>query len=550
MKLPFHLCLVLSLLLTPALACGGFQAGVSNGYTIEVIANPGASPWLTQAAQAFNEKPPKLENGRAVQVTLRSMEAGQVVAALSGDAPGPAPALWVPDDPVWTDILAEKGQAAFQGDCASLASSPLVIAVWRPLAEALGWPGRSLGWLDMGSLAADPSAWLYYSGGQFSSRLRLSHTNPGLAHSGSSTLLAVVQAALSKTEPVSAEEVQQPMVQASVGAFESAVSSFGADTELLGQAMRQRGVNYLGAAVLYESTVLRYAEGDPQLIPVYPFEGTFVATHPACLNRAVDGDAQQAARLFRDYLLGEKAQELAVANGLRPARSETPLRAPLDAAHGVDLAQPAVVFAPPSAANIYAVQSLWQSARKHVNLVMVIDTSGSMQGSKMNSVRQSALQFVQQMGSEDYLSLISYASAQPMLELEYLQVGPAREQISRKIAALQAKGGTPLYDSIGAAAEVVAGHLSSQNSNVIVLLSDGLDTASNRYGFDQALFDTAAANDTTVFTIAYGGDADEKLLTKLAQNANGNFYLGSEANIAAIYQEMSAAFGGSVGIGR
>ena len=196
------------------------------------------------------------------------------------------------------------------------------------------------------------------------------------------------------------------------------------------------------------------------------------------------------------------------------------------------------------------MQSLWQSARKHVNLVMVIDTSGSMQGSKMNSVRQSALQFVQQMGSEDYLSLISYASAQPMLELEYLQVGPAREQISRKIAALQAKGGTPLYDSIGAAAEVVAGHLSSQNSNVIVLLSDGLDTASNRYGFDQALFDTAAANDTTVFTIAYGGDADEKLLTKLAQNANGNFYLGSEANIAAIYQEMSAAFGGSVGIGR
>lgn len=60
----------------------------------------------------------------------------------------------------------------------------------------------------------------------------------------------------------------------------------------------------------------------------------------------------------------------------------------------------------------------------------------------------------------------------------------------------------------------------------------------------------AAANDTTVFTIAYGSDADRKLLTTLALEAHGNFYLGDEASIIAIYQEMSAAFGGSVGVGR
>jgi hypothetical protein len=36
----------------------------------------------------------------------------------------------------------------------------------------------------------------------------------------------------------------------------------------------------------------------------------------------------------------------------------------------------------------------------------------------------------------------------------------------------------------------------------------------------------------------------------LAQKANGNFYPGDEASIAAIYDEMSAAFGGSAGVGR
>ena len=60
----------------------------------------------------------------------------------------------------------------------------------------------------------------------------------------------------------------------------------------------------------------------------------------------------------------------------------------------------------------------------------------------------------------------------------------------------------------------------------------------------------ATANNATVFTIAYGGDADENTLERLAIQANGNFFVGDEASIAAIYEEMSAAFGGSVGVGR
>ena len=84
----------------------------------------------------------------------------------------------------------------------------------------------------------------------------------------------------------------------------------------------------------------------------------------------------------------------------------------------------------------------------------------------------------------------------------------------------------------------------------MVVLTDGMDTNSSFYSFDQRLIDAAAANDTTVFTIAYGEDADRRILAELADKANGNFYLGNEANIVAIYQEMSAAFGGSAGIGR
>jgi len=518
-----------------------------NAVVVELMANTSLTPWLETAIESFNETKIETAAGKPVYVILDPVESGQAVTSMA--AAGHLPALWVPDDRVWANLLADQGDDSFQRDCVSLAESPLVIAMWRPVAESLGWPGRSLGWLDVGSLAADPSAWDYYSGGQFGESLRLGHTHPGLSGTGASTLLAIVQAAESKAEAVSVDDIQRPIVQASVSAFEAAVSWFSSTTDDLGRTMSERGIGYLGAAVMYESTVVNYGSGDPGMVPIYPFEGTFIATHPACLNGAADAETQEAARLFRDYLLGEEAQHKALANGLRPVNNSVALSAPLDKAHGVDLDQPEIVFGPPSVDTIYAVQDLWQSARKDVNLVMLLDTSGSMQDRKIDGARAAAIQFVEQMGDDDFITIIAF-SDQPVVVVYHEQIGPARGRVIEGLKGLVADGNTALYDAIGDAAAVIADTNAAQTSNAMVVLTDGLDTNSSRYRFDQDLIKMAAANDTTVFTIAYGSDADEDLLAELALQANGNFYLGDEASIVAIYDEMSAAFGGSVGMGR
>ncbi len=514
---------------------------------VEVMANTSLTPWLEAAIESFNDAKIETTAGKPVYVILDPVESGQAVTSMADGSL--LPALWIPDDPVWVNLLADQGNGSFQGNCVSVAESPLVIAMWRPVAESLGWPGRSLGWLDVGSLAADPSAWAYYSGGQFGETLRLGHTHPGLSGTGTNTLLAIVQAAESKTEAVGVHDIQRPIVQASVSAFEAAVSWFSSTTDDLGRTMSERGIGYLGAAVMYESTVVNYGSGDPAIIPIYPFEGTFVATHPACLNSVAGAETQEAARLFRDYLLGEEAQHKALANGLRPVNANVTLGAPLDKAHSVDLDQPEIVFGPPSVDTIYAVQDLWQSARKDVNVVLLLDTSGSMQGSKIDNAREAAIQFVEQMGDDDFITIIAF-SDQPTTIVYHEQVGLARSKATGAIERLAADGSTTLYDAIGDAATAIAGTNSSQTSNAMVVLTDGLDTQSSRYRLDQSLIEMAAAHDTTVFTIAYGSDADEDLLAELALQANGNFYLGDEASIAAIYEEMSAAFGGSVGVGR
>jgi hypothetical protein len=103
---------------------------------------------------------------------------------------------------------------------------------------------------------------------------------------------------------------------------------------------------------------------------------------------------------------------------------------------------------------------------------------------------------------------------------------------------------------VGTGALIIDDTKSPDTTNALIVLTDGQDTFSYRYVFDQALIELAAGNDTTVFAIAYGDDADRDVLSQLAYGANGNFFLGDEASIAAIYEELSAAFGGSVGIGR
>ena len=100
------------------------------------------------------------------------------------------------------------------------------------------------------------------------------------------------------------------------------------------------------------------------------------------------------------------------------------------------------------------------------------------------------------------------------------QVGPAREEIIDAINRLDASGDTALYDAIGIGSILLEETSSPETTNALVVLTDGQDTYSYRFDFNQELIDMAAANDTTVFTIAYGDDADQEILSELAFGAN------------------------------
>ncbi|MCP4420330.1 MAG: VWA domain-containing protein, partial [Chloroflexi bacterium] len=515
----------------------------SDAVVVNLVANTTIAPWMETAVINFNDSETETSSGDPAFVVLNVLESGQAIAQLQND---PAITLWIPEETVWADVLADGGDGSFQDDCVSVAQSPLVIGMWREVAETLGWPGLPLGWLDIGSLSADPAAWNYYSGGTLGQSFKLGHTHPGLSGSGASTLLAIVQAAESKTDPVSIADIGQPIVQASVGAFEGGVTWFSSSTQALGETMSERGVDYLTAAIMYEANVAKI-EGN-EIVAVYPLEGTFMADFPTCVRDSATADEQEAAVLFRDYLLSEAGQEEGLAFGLRPVDTAVSLGYPLDASNGVDPEIQLNIFAEPSVNTIFAVQDLWQEARKDVNLVMLLDTSGSMRGSKIDGMQEAAVQFVNQMGDDDYISIISF-STEPELIVRHTQIGEDRDKIVNAITNLRAVGDTTLFDAIGDGAALLTETSLPSTANAMVVLTDGQDTRSYRFNSTTAMQE-ATTNNATVFTIAYGGDADERALERLATQANGNFFVGDEASIAAIYEEMSAAFGGSVGVGR
>ena len=166
-------------------------------------------------------------------------------------------------------------------------------------------------------------------------------------------------------------------------------------------------------------------------------------------------------------------------------------------------------------------------------VVACLDTSGSMAGAKIDSMRVAAETFLQQMNNEDYLTLISFSTG-ISVRIQNKKVKDARADAVSVVRGLKADGNTALYDAIAEGAAQIKRSTSPFRTNVMIVLTDGQDTSSKSYKYDANLVKLASANSTSLYTVAYGKDADNNILGGLARQSNGNFYQGTEANIAVI----------------
>ena len=467
----------------------GARPAASDALVLQVDYGSEKKAWMEDAVQRFEATSPHLASGKAIDVVTRAAGSGEVMAdILAGRARphvySPASAAYLSLlDQQWLSQPGHTRPLAGAGD--PLILSPLVIAMWKPMAEALGWPGKALGWKDILAVSTDPAGWAAYGHGEWG-RMKLGHTHPGLSNSGLLAVLAEAYAGAGKTRGLGAADLSAPETAAFVQKVEASLVHYGKSTSFLYDKMLSRGPSYVSAAVIYENQVVdsysKLTPGSMPLVALYPVEGTFWSDHPYTVLDAdwVDAEHREAAGLLKAFLKAKPQQELALQYGFRPGDPSVAIAAPLDAAHGVDTAQPQTLLELPDGATLRGVLDLWTANKKTSDVTLVFDRSGSMEGEPLAQAKAGAQAFVDGLSDRDQLSLLFFDSVVGTPSAPIALSPATRAQVATTLQGVIADGGTALYDAVRVAYQDAMQRAAQHPGAIhaVVVLTDGRDANS------------------------------------------------------------------------
>lgn len=541
-------------------ACGGSGGGGLFGgptVTISIVYGSEKESWLEPLVEEFNNANNTVASGTVIRVEstpMGSIESAREIVAgtLQATVWSPASSIYVPV--ANTEWRKNNATDLFSGDPKDLVLSPVVIAMWRPMAEALGWPATPIGWEDIAELSTSDEGWAAYGYPEWGD-FKLGHTHPDFSNSGITAIIAEAYAGAGKQRDLTLADLQDPDTRAFVEAVESSIIHYGSSTGFFATRMFNNGPSYLSAAVLYENLIVeqeaKRLRGEVSQIPVvaiYPEEGTFWSNHPYIILNApwVTEEQREAAEIFEAFLLAEPQQRRAIELGFRPALTTIPLTSPLDANHGVDINQPQTILEIPDADVIAGISQLWAEVKKPVDVIVVMDISGSMSGEKISSARASLVDFIGILDDRDRLQIMLFSSDINNLT-ELTELGPKRDDLSRRVTGIIEQGGTRLYDSVIEAYRQMEANGDPDRIRAIVVLTDGVDTESTA-NLQQVLQtlntggEGQGGNSIKLFTIAFGSDADSGVLQQIVESTGGRQYDSDPTTITKIYRDIATFF--------
>jgi Ca-activated chloride channel family protein len=323
--------------------------------------------------------------------------------------------------------------------------------------------------------------------------------------------------------------------------------------------MVSEGPRYLHAIAASEETTLRYniSHGDELRFPlvfVFPAGGTIWADHPYCILDNADWVSEEqgeAAAILRDYLLAREQQAMAIDHRLRPLDSGIPLHAPLDLSSGTDpRVTTGVVPALPSPDDNVsaAVIDMFLLTKRKATVVVALDVSGSMGGTKIETATAATREFLQRLDPADEVAVLTFGSDVIRLS-EPRRAGEIVEGLAPQISTLEARGNTALYEAVCRATELIDALQTEDEAQGesrlygIVLLSDGKNTmerVTEGEMFANCLPANAEADGVKVFPIAFGTDADRTLLEQIATVTGGRMWVADSDFIGDVYFSISA----------
>ncbi len=424
------------------------------------------------------------------------------------------------------------------------------------MAEAIGWPGKNLRWRDVFEYARDDSQWRQVAKPEWGS-FKFGHTHPDFSNSGLHALFAETYAALGKFEGVTRSDISNELdtVSSYLHGVEHSIVHYGTSTGFLGERMFSQGPGYLSAAILYENLVIEANEEArrrnpavelPQIVAIYPAEGTFPSEHPiGVVERPwVTDKHREAARLYIDHLMQRPQQELALHYGFRPSSSQPgiDLKRLLKPEYGVSPAQPRHLLRPPPATAIRLIQDIWRLSKRNADIVLLIDTSASMEGEKIRGAEAAAKTFIDLLSPGDSLSAMIFSADVEWMSRDIRMDRQGKEEARRSIDRLIPDGDTALYQAISEAYQFLE-QRDARRTRALIVLSDGKDTRRTPTLNDLiSRFKANKSGSIFVFTIGYGADAEPETLEEISKQTKAKFYKGGVESIRKVFAELATFF--------
>jgi Ca-activated chloride channel family protein len=532
-----------------------------NSILVTLVSSSTKRDWLDQVVERFNALRKRVASGEIIRVEVSHTRSGSSMNdILDGKS---KPVAWSPGDQSWADLMNKKwrrreNRPLISQACPSTVYAPIGFAMWRPMAEALGWPDMPIGWDTIVELAADPEGWSTYGHDEWG-EFRFGHSHPAYSNTGMLSMTSFVHGIVGTYSSLDGDQVYQPAVEEAMRSLEQNTRKYGAGSTALFDLMVKQGPSYVHAIAASEETTIRYnlSHGDELRFPlafIFPSGGTIWAGHPYCiLDNAdwVSSEESEAAAIFGDYLLAPEQQALAIDNRLRPTDSSIALHAPISLDNGTDPrvdVSNAILLPSPNAVVSAAVIDLFMITKRKATVIIVLDVSGSMGGDKIKTATSATAEFLTRLDPDDEVAVLTFSEHVVTLS-EPDSVHNVVEGLSPRVRSLTAGGNTPLHAAV-CRATALAGELQAEDEAQgesrlygIVLLSDGEDTTgrpTETQMFTTCLPATAEVDGFKIFPIAFGDEANKSLLSRMALATGGRLFSADPDSISAVYFSISA----------
>jgi Ca-activated chloride channel family protein len=537
---------------------------------ITVVASPDHSKILSALAQAWTDTKPAVQ-GQCAAVEVVTKGSADVASSLSPAweprRDGARPDVWAPDSTAWTRYASARPAAAgmLPAQQPSVARSPIVLAMPRPMAEALGWPKKQIGWGDIAvDFGIGSRGWAKYGHSEWG-KFQAGMTDPVKSTPGLHALMAITD--LDNDGKATDAELKKAL------AFSRTITRHAIDTDALFEQLqladeKGKAMEYVSAFPALERDISDYNASGPkvELAAVYPPEGMADADHPYVVLNAlwVDPLRKQIANEFLGYVRGPKGRAAYAEAGFRGAdRSPAPM---LTRERGFEPTIQSVqrdVLAPDQVTRTVVA---WTALNRRANILSVLDVSGSMTAivpgtgmSRLEIAKKAALAGLATFNPETQVGQWVFSTNQTPTShfRELVSIGPVggryhgttrRQAMARLLTAVQAKGATALYDTSIAAYRRAKLAYQPGRLNLVVLMTDGRNEVPPGDGLNRQQFMAALraevdeSKPVQMLTIAFGKEAAVDDLQEMAKITGGkSFSAQTPSDIQKVF--LAALFG-------